>query len=130
MNTVISPMKIVNDLFELSYSTVLIKSNFRNGARFAFSRAILEFFHVKNSFPGTVVRESPESLSRAGENPLCYRFQKCNALIHNPPPSTQGVISFYFLFTTPPLNKKLGKPSTFKQILLVSTVGSVNRTVW
>ena len=58
-------MKIVNDLFELSYSTVLIKSNFRNGARFAFSRAILEFFHVKNSFPGTVVRESWESLSRA-----------------------------------------------------------------
>lgn len=62
MNTVISPMKIVNDLFELSNSTALIKSNFRNGASFAFSRAI---FHVKNSFPGTVMRESWESLSRA-----------------------------------------------------------------
>ena len=50
MNTVISPIKIVNDLFELSNSTVLIKSNFRNGASFAFSRAILEFFTSKIRF--------------------------------------------------------------------------------
>lgn len=65
MNTVISPMKIVNDLIELSNSTVLIKSNFRNGASFAFSRAILEFFTSKIRFQAPSCVSHWESLSRA-----------------------------------------------------------------